>query len=133
MGALPTKLPGFQDVEDPVARAKFEATWGATIPPENGWHLTEMFEAMAHRELRGLFVIGENPAQSEADVDHSIQLLRDLDHLVVQDIFLTKTAELADVVLPGSASWCEAERNGHQLRASRATGPQGARPAGRRP
>ena len=58
--------------------------------------------------LRGLFVIGENPAQSEADVHHSIQLLRDLDHLVVQDIFLTKTAELADVVLPGSASWCEA-------------------------
>jgi formate dehydrogenase major subunit len=108
MGALPTKLPGFQDVEDPAARAKFEAKWGATIPPENGWHLTEMFEAMARRELRGLFVIGENPAQSEADVDHSIGLLRDLDHLVVQDIFLTKTAELADVVLPGSASWCEA-------------------------
>ena len=53
MGALPTKLPGFQDVEDPVARAKFEAKWGTTIPPENGWHLTEMFEAMARRELRG--------------------------------------------------------------------------------
>ena len=63
---------------------------------------------MERRALRGLFVIGENPAQSEADVHHSIELLRDLDHLVVQDIFLTKTAELADVVLPGSASWCEA-------------------------
>jgi formate dehydrogenase major subunit len=108
MGALPTKLPGFQDVEDPIARAKFEARWGVTIPPENGWHLTEMFEAMKRRELRGLFVIGENPAQSEADVHHSIELLRGLDHLVVQDFFLPKTAELAYVVLPGSASWCEA-------------------------
>jgi predicted molibdopterin-dependent oxidoreductase YjgC len=109
MGALPNKLPGFQDVEDPAARARFEAAWGATIPPHNGWHLTQMFDAMGRRELRGLFVIGENPAQSEADVPHSIELLRGLDHLVVLDIFLTKTAELADVVLPGSASWCEAE------------------------
>jgi predicted molibdopterin-dependent oxidoreductase YjgC len=108
MGALPNKLPGFQDVVDGDARARFETKWGATIPPEDGWHLTEMFEAMERRELKGLYVIGENPAQSEADVHHSIELLRDLDHLVVQDIFLTKTAELADVVLPGSASWCEA-------------------------
>ena len=78
-------------------------------------------------------MIGENPAQSEADVNHSIQLLRDLDHLVVQDIFLTKTAELADVVLPGSASWCEA--NGTVTNSERRVQlrPQGARPARRRP
>ena len=75
MGALPNKLPGFQDVVDPVARAKFDAAWGGTIPPDNGWHLTEMFEAMERGELRALFVIGENPAQSEADVDHAIELL----------------------------------------------------------
>ena len=109
MGALPNKLPGFQDVEDDDARAKFEAEWGATVPPENGWHLTEMFEAMERGELRSLFVIGENPAQSEADVSKAVELLSSRDHLVVLDIYLTKTAELADVVLPGSASWCESD------------------------
>ena len=107
MGALPNKLPGFQDVEDDVARAKFEAEWGVKVPDRNGWHLTQMFAAMGRRELRALYVIGENPAQSEADGTHAIELLRGLDHLVVQDIFLTKTARMAEVVLPGSASWCE--------------------------
>jgi formate dehydrogenase major subunit len=68
-----------------------------------------MFEAMEHGELRALYVIGENPAQSEADQARALRLLTGLDHLVVQDIFLTKTAELADVVLPASATWCEAE------------------------
>ena len=109
MGALPNKLPGFQDVVDAEARAKFDREWGVTVPPENGWHLTEMFEAMERDELRSLFVIGENPAQSEADVAHAIELLSSRDHLVVLDIYLTKTAELADVVLPGSASWCESD------------------------
>jgi predicted molibdopterin-dependent oxidoreductase YjgC len=107
MGALPNKLPGFQDVEDDSARTKFETRWDAGIPPRNGWHLTEMFTAMERGDLRALYVIGENPAQSEADGHHSTNLLEGLDHLVVQDIFLTKTAQLADVVLPGSASWCE--------------------------
>ena len=107
MGALPNKLPGFQDVEDGTARAKFEAAWGVTVPPVNGWHLTEMFAAMRSDELKALYVIGENPAQSEADGHHAMEALGRLDHLVVQDIFLTKTAQLADVVLPGSASWCE--------------------------
>ena len=109
MGALPNKLPGFQDVEDDRARAKFEAEWGTTVPPHNGWHLTEMFEAMERGDLRSVFVIGENPAQSEADVSRTIELLSSRDHLVVLDIHLTKTAELADVVLPGSASWCESD------------------------
>ncbi len=109
MGALPNKLPGFQDVEDDVARTKFEKMWNVTIPPKNGWNLTQMFEAMEHGKMKSAFVIGENPAQSEADGAHATALLKNLDHLVVQDIFLTKTAELADVVLPGSASWCEAD------------------------
>jgi formate dehydrogenase major subunit len=107
MGALPNKLPGFQDVGDSSARSRFEAEWGVTVPPRNGWHLTEMFAAMERGELRALYVIGENPAQSEADGHHSTPLLEGLDHLVVQDIFLTKTAQIADVVFPGSASWCE--------------------------
>ncbi len=109
MGALPNKLPGFQDVTDHEARERFEATWGVSVPPDDGWHLTEMFEAMERGELTSVFVIGENPAQSEANVEHARHLLDGLDHLVVLDIYLTKTAELADVVLPGSASWCESD------------------------
>jgi len=109
MGALPNKLPGFADVESDADRARFEAVWGATIPSRNGLHITGMFEAMKAGDLRALYVIGENPAQSEADQQHSTKILEGLDHLVVQDIFLTKTARLADVVLPASATWCEAE------------------------
>jgi predicted molibdopterin-dependent oxidoreductase YjgC len=109
MGALPNKLPGFQDIEDDELRGRFETVWGAPIPAKSGWHLSEMFEAMEHGELTALYVIGENPAQSEADQQRAEQLLSGLDHLVVQDIFLTKTAQLADVVLPASASWAEAE------------------------
>ncbi len=109
MGALPNKLPGFQDVEDPFIRARFEARWGRPVPPRNGWNLTEMFEAMERRALTSLYVIGENPAQSEADSRHTLALLKGLEHLVVQDIVLTPTAELADVVLPASASWCETQ------------------------
>jgi formate dehydrogenase major subunit len=109
MGALPDKLPGFQAVADDVARAKFDTEWNVSVPPSPGWHLTEMFHAMERRELRSLLVIGENPAQSEADVSRAVELLEGLDHLVVLDIHLTKTAQLADVVLPGSASWCESD------------------------
>ena len=109
MGAVPNKLPGFQDILDDGARLAFDAAWGSTIPPRYGKHLTAMFEAMDRGELRALYVMGENPAQSEADISRARRLLGGLDHLVVQDIFLTKTAELADVVLPASANWCESE------------------------
>jgi formate dehydrogenase major subunit len=109
MGAIPNKLPGGQDVEDPASRAKFERAWQATIPPKRGWHLSQMFEAMDHGELKSVYVIGENPAQSEADCARAMRLLENLEHLVVQDIFLTRTAEYAHVVLPAAASWCESE------------------------
>jgi formate dehydrogenase major subunit len=109
MGAIPNRLAGFQDILDPDVRAKFGAAWGVEIQDRYGWHLTQMFEAMERGDLRAVYVIGENPAQSEADKEHAVHLLQGLDHLVVQDIFLTKTAQLADVVLPGSASWCESE------------------------
>ncbi len=110
MGAIPNKLPGFQDIEaDAEARARFEAAWGVPIHPRYGWHLTAMFEAMERGELRTAYVIGENPAQSEADVQRARRLLAGLDFLIVQDLYLTDTASLADVVLPGSASWCEAD------------------------
>jgi Uncharacterized anaerobic dehydrogenase len=110
MGAIPNKLPGFQDIEeDADARARFEAAWGTPIVPRNGWHLTQMFEGMEHGQLRTLYVIGENPAQSEADATRARRLLEGLDFLVVQDIVPTRTTEMADVVLPGTASWCESE------------------------
>jgi formate dehydrogenase major subunit len=109
MGAIPNKLPGFQDVLDDGARAKFEAAWGTSIPPEYGLHLTGMFEAMEHGELTAVYVVGENPAQGEADQARAERLLTGLDHLVVQDLFLTRTAQLADVVLPAGATLGEAE------------------------
>jgi predicted molibdopterin-dependent oxidoreductase YjgC len=109
MGALPNKLPGFQDVEDAALRGKFERAWGVGIPPKKGWHLTGMFEAMERGELSSLYVIGENPAQSEADARHALHLLESLDHLVVQDLFLTRTAEMAHVVFPAASSWSESE------------------------
>ena len=109
MGALPNKLPGFQDVTNPEHRTKFEKAWGRDIIPTDGWNLSEMMDAMDKRQLTALYVIGENPAQSDADMHHVIHLLENLDHLVVQEIFLTKTAELADVVLPATATWAEGE------------------------
>ncbi len=109
MGAIPNRLPGFQDLEDAGARGKFEKAWGTKIHPRRGWHLTQMFEAMERGDLRTLYVIGENPAQSEADMTRALHLLSGLDHLVVQDLFLTRTAELAHVVLPAAAAWCESE------------------------
>lgn len=110
MGAIPNKLPGFQDIEKMLeARAKFESAWDCTIPPKYGWHLTLMFEAMERGDLLALYVIGENPATSEADVNRARHLLEGLDCLIVQDIMLTQTAEMADVVLPASAAWAESE------------------------
>jgi formate dehydrogenase major subunit len=102
-------LPGFGDILDDATRARFDAAWGSAIPPKYGMHLTEMFHAMERKDLMALYVIGENPAQSEADAAHAIDVLRGLDHLVVQDIVLTRTAALADVVLPAAAAWCESE------------------------
>ena len=110
MGAIPNKLAGFQDIEkDTAARERFEAAWGVPIEPRAGWHLTAMFEAMERGDLTAVYCIGENPATSEADQDHAVHLLEGLDTLIVQDLFLTKTAELADVVFPASNAAFESE------------------------
>ena len=109
MGALPDRLPGFQHVENDELRGKFERAWGTKIPAQKGWHLSGMFEAMERGDLSALYVIGENPASSEADQHRALHLLRGLDVLVVQDMLLTQTAELADVVFPAAAGWCESE------------------------
>ena len=109
MGALPNKLAGFQDLADEEIRMKFETAWDSAIPPEPGLHLTDMFNAMERGELRALYVIGENPADSEADVNHAREALEGLDILVVQDVFMTRTAEMADVVLPAALGWAESD------------------------
>jgi formate dehydrogenase major subunit len=109
MGALPDRLPGFQHVENDELRAKFDRAWGVTIPPARGRHLTAMCDAMDCGDQRVLYVIGENPAQSEADQGRMQRILENLEFLVVQDLFMTKTAELADVVLPAAATWAESE------------------------
>ena len=110
MGAIPNKLTGFQDVEtDMAARAKFEAVYKIKLPPKKGMHLSQMFEAMEHGELTTAYIVGENPLRSEADTGRARALLEGLEHLVVQDMFMTDTAEVANVVLPSTATWCEAE------------------------
>ena len=109
MGALPDRLTGFQHVENDELRTKFEAAWNCKVPSKAGWHLSGMFDAMERGELNTLYVLGENPVSSEADKNRALHLLEGLDFLVVQDLFLTQTAEIADVVLPAQAGWAESE------------------------
>jgi formate dehydrogenase major subunit len=109
MGALPDRLPGFQHVEVADFRAKFESRWNVNLPPKQGWHLSEMFEEIDNGELRALYVLGENPLQSEADQARTRLRLERLDSLIVQDMFLTATAQMAHVVFPAAAGWCESE------------------------
>jgi formate dehydrogenase major subunit len=109
MGAIPDRFPGFQHVENPEILAKFERAWGVKLDPKRGWHVSAMLEAMERGDLTALYVLGENPADSEADRHHACKLLSELPFMVVQDLFYTKTAEFADVVLPGAAGWCESD------------------------
>ena len=109
MGAIPDRLTGFQHVENDQLRAKFENAWGVKIQAKRGWHLSDMFEAMDHGHLTTLYVLGENPADSEADRHCALKRLDGLEFLLVQDLFYTKTAELADVVLPAAAGAFESE------------------------
>ena len=110
MGAIPNKLTGFQDIElDHDARRRFGEKYGVAIPPKKGMHLSQMFDAMDRGELTCAYIVGENPMSSEADTHHTRKMLEGLDCLIVQDIVMTQTAMAADVVLPGTASWCESE------------------------
>jgi predicted molibdopterin-dependent oxidoreductase YjgC len=109
MGAIPNRLPGFQDIRDPEVRQRFEDAWGVSLRADYGWTLTQMLRAMHRGELTSLLCIGENPASSDADAGHVRALLAGLDHLVVQEVALTQTARLAHVVLPAAVSFCEGE------------------------
>lgn len=102
MGALPVVFPGYQKVADPETRRKFEEAWGVELSGSPGLTLPEMMTAAHEGRLKAVYVVGENPVLSEADASHAREALEKLDFLVVQDIFLTETAELADVVLPAA-------------------------------
>ena len=106
MGCLPNVYPGYQAVTDEQVQQKFGEAWGVSLPNEVGLTLTEMIPQAETGEVRALYIMGENPMLSDPDTNHIEHCLRSLDFLVVQDIFLTETAALADVVLP-SASWAE--------------------------
>jgi len=110
LGGLPNVYPGYQNVTVPELQAKFEAAWGVDgLSDQAGLKATEMIPAAGEGRLRALYVMGENPMLSDPDVNHARHCLEQLDFLVVQDIFLTETAQLAHVVLPGTSF---AERDG---------------------
>ena len=108
MGATPADLPGYQKIANNEVRAKFEEAWGVELSPDPGLMATECFGAMIDGRLRGLFIFGEDPVRTDADTNHVLRALQSLDFLVVDDLFLTETAALADVVLPGR-SYAEKE------------------------
>jgi formate dehydrogenase alpha subunit len=101
MGGLPNVYPGYQSVSDSQIAEKFEKAWGTKLPTKPGITVTEMLKAATAGEIKAMFVLGENPMVSDADIQHVEKSLEALDFLVVQDIFMTETAKLADIVLPG--------------------------------
>jgi len=121
MGALPVVFTGYQKVIDPAAHKKFSDAWGfpdGICAPENGYEVTTMINVLADNpgELKAMYIMGENPMLSDPDLTHAEHALKQLEFLVVQDIFLTETAALADVVLPAS---CYAEKSGTQTSTER--------------
>ena len=105
-GLIPMFYPDYQRVNAPEARQRFEKLWDTTLDPDPGLTVVEIMNAAKRHEIRAMYIMGENPAMSDPDVDHAREALAALDHLVVQDIFLTETAYLADVVLAATA-WPE--------------------------
>jgi formate dehydrogenase alpha subunit len=103
MGALPTDYPGYQKVTSPTVRAKFEEAWDVPLNPNPGFKIPDMFDSAVEKNLRALYVFGEDPILTDADANHVRKGLQSLDFLVVQDIFMSETAKLADVVLPGTS------------------------------
>jgi len=106
MGSLPTVYPGYQSVADAKVQQKFQEAWGAKLSPTPGRTLTEIIEAPNLEPMKAIYLVGENPVLSDPDAAHVRKALERLEFLVVQDIFLTETAQLADVVLP-AASFAE--------------------------
>lgn len=108
-GALPHTYPGYQPVGIPTVRQKFEEAWGCKLSQKDGLTSTEMIPAALEGKTKALYIMGENPVLSDPNTGHVVKALKNLDFLVVQDIFMSETAELADVVLPAA---CFAEKDG---------------------
>ncbi len=108
-GLIPMMLPDYQRVDNAVARERFESLWSTKLDDKPGLTVVETLKAAASGDVKAMYVMGENPAMSDPDVQHAREALAQLEHLVVQDIFMTETAWLADVVLPATA-W--PEKNG---------------------
>ncbi len=109
MGAMAYALPGYQRVADPAVREKFEALWGAPLPTNDGGTVTDFVERAGAGVLKALYCVGEDPVRSEPNTTKVIADLENLDFIVCQDIFMTETAKLADVILPAA---CFAEKDG---------------------
>ncbi len=105
-GLIPMVYPDYKSVEDPEVRGFYEKLWGVKLDPKRGLTVVEIMDAIHEGVIRGMYIMGENPAMSDPDVEHAREALAKLEHLVVQDIFLTETARYADVILPASA-WPE--------------------------
>lgn len=108
MGAQPTDFPGYQKVANPDVIDKFEKAWGVTLNRKPGTHATDVFPAAIKKEIRGLYIYGEDPVVTDADTTHIIKALKSLDFFVLQELFMTETAQYADVILPG-VSYAEKE------------------------
>jgi predicted molibdopterin-dependent oxidoreductase YjgC len=109
LGALPNVYPGYQSVEDPELQAKFESAWGRKLSGQKGLTVVEIMHAIEEGKIRALYIMGENPALSDPNLNRTRKALEKVDFLVSQDIFLSETAEYADVVLP---TVCFAEKDG---------------------
>jgi formate dehydrogenase major subunit len=105
-GLIPMFFPDYVSVEKPEAREKVEKLWGTKLDPKKGLTVVEIMDAIHVNKIKGMYILGENPAMSDPDLNHARQALAHLEHLVVQDLFLTETAVYADVILPASA-WPE--------------------------
>jgi formate dehydrogenase major subunit len=103
VGLIPMMLPDYNRVDNGEARKHVESIWGVALDPKPGLTVVEIMDAVHAGKIRGMYIMGENPAMSDPDVAHARQALADLEMLVVQDIFLTETGYLADVILPASA------------------------------
>jgi formate dehydrogenase major subunit len=100
MGALPNVYPGYQKVDEPQHKEKFEKAWNAKLSSEPGVKHTELFDKVNDGTIKSVYLVGENPVLSDANANHAVESLKKIPFLVVQDIFMTETAKLADVVLP---------------------------------
>ena len=108
MGAQPTDFPGYQKVAAPGVVEKFEKAWGVPLSHEVGTHATDVFPKAITKEIRGLYIYGEDPVVTDPDTSHIIKALESLDFFVIQELFMTETAQYADVILPG-VSYAEKE------------------------